>query len=83
MTGVITIMAEKTLKQLVNDEAKLNASIKKLADQQKVAKASLLKLKADIKAKKIAEKAQGTAKKATAKKATAKKSTKKSVKKAK
>ena len=80
MTGVITVMAEKTLKQLMNDEARMVEKINKLSDQVKAEKNNLSKLKVVIKAKKAAEKAKGSVKKASAKKSV-KKSTKKAAKK--
>lgn len=73
-------MAEKTLKQLMNDEARMVEKINKLSDQVKAEKNNLSKLKVVIKAKKAAEKAKGSVKKASAKKSV-KKSTKKAAKK--
>jgi colicin import membrane protein len=85
-------MAEKTLKQLIAEEKRRQAKVKKLTSEIKAERTALTKLKPQITKKKLEEKKAEAAKKAAAKAkaaklkaakaAKAKKSVKKTAKKA-
>lgn len=72
-------MAEKSLKQLLNDEQRKKTKIEKLNETLKAEKADLAELKVKIREKKIEEKEKVAAKKAIKK--TAKKTVNKNTKK--